>query len=85
MPERTTLKRLVHVQCRACSPLLLEAEQQMVHLLHSSRENEGFVLDTPFTTEEIDHVQHNLKPGKATRYNQVQPEHLKYGGAPLNI
>ena len=38
------------------SPLLLEAEQQLVHLVHSSRENEDFVLDTPFTSEEIDRL-----------------------------
>ena len=57
----------------------------MVHLLHSSRENEDFVLDTPFTAEEIDNVLHNLKLGKAAVYDQVQPEHLKYGGAALSI
>ena len=67
------------------SPLLLEAGQQMVHLTHSSRENEDFVLDTPFTSEEIDRVLHNLKPGKSAGHDQVQPEHLKYGGAALSL
>ena len=62
------------------SPLLLEAEQQMTHLLYNSRENEDLVLETPFTTKEIDHVLCNLKPGKAPGHDQVQPEHLKYGG-----
>ena len=68
-----------------CSPLLLEAEQQMVHLLHRSRENLDFVLDTPFSSEEIDRVLHNLKPGKSAGYDLVQPEHLKYGGAALSL
>ena len=63
----------------------LEAEQQMVHLVHSSRENEDFVLETPFTSEEIDSVLHNSKPGKSAGHDQVQPEHLKYGGAALSL
>ena len=67
------------------SPLLLKAKQQMTHLLYNSRGNEDFVLDTPFTTEEIDHVLHNLKRGKAPGHDQVQPEHLKYGGTALSI
>ena len=55
----------------------------MTHLLHNSRGNEDFVLDTPFSTEEIDHVLHNLKPEKAPGHDQVQPEYLKYGGTAL--
>ena len=57
----------------------------MVHLLHSSRENEDFILDTPFTSEEIDCVLQNLKPEKSAGYNQVPLEHLKYGGAAFSI
>ena len=47
----------------------------MVHLLH---------LDTPFSSEEIDRVLHNLKPGKSAGYG-LEPEHLKYGGAALSL
>ena len=57
------------------SLLLLAVEQQMVHLVQSSRENEDFVMDTLFTSEEIDRVLHNLKPGKSAGHDQVQPEH----------
>ena len=75
MPGRTTSKETVHAQRKTTLPLLLEAGQQMVHLTHSSRENEDFVTDTPFTSEEIDRVLHNLKPGKSAGHDQVQPEH----------
>ena len=57
----------------------------MIDLLHRSRENEDFVLDTPFTPEEIESVLRNLKLGKSAGYDQVQPEHLKYGGPALYI
>ena len=67
------------------SPALLEAQRQMIDLLYHSRENEDFVLDTPFTSEEIESVLRNLKLGKSAGYDQVQPEHLKYGGPTLYI
>ena len=57
----------------------------MIDLLRRSREIEDFVLDTPFTPEEIESVLRNLKLGKSAGYDQVQPEHLKYGGPALYI
>ena len=57
----------------------------MIDLLRRSREIEDFVLDTPFTPEEIESVLRNLKLGKSAGYDQVQPEHLKYGGPALYV
>ena len=64
--------------------LLLNSLRHLI-LLYNSRGNEDFVLDTPFATEEIDYVLHNLKPGKVPEHDQIQPEHMKYGAKALSI
>ena len=84
MPGRSTLN-LSSASVHDPSPALLEAQRQMIDLLHRSRENEDFVLDTPFTSEEIESLLHNLKLGKSAGYDQVQPEHLKYSGPTFYI
>jgi hypothetical protein len=69
----------------ADSPLLSDAKQQLKPLLVSSRENEDFVLDVSFCSEEIERVLRNLKSGRSAGHDKLQPEHLKYGGAALNL
>ena len=44
----------------------------------------SFVLDIPFSSE-IDYVLRNLKPRKSTEQDQVQSEHLKYGGTAISL
>ena len=57
----------------------------MEGLLQRSPENEDMVLDTPFTTEEVDNALRRLKSGKAAGHDMLQPEHLKYGGEAIRI
>ena len=41
------------------------------------------VLDTSFSTEEIEFVVKKLKCGKGGGADELQAEHLKYGGHPI--
>jgi len=43
------------------------------------------LLDTPFTTEEVDNALTRLKPSKAAGHDLLQPGHLKYGGEVIRI
>ena len=45
--------------------------------------NEDFIIETPFTIEEIDAVVSKLHNGKAVGHDDVTPEHMKFGGSSL--
>ena len=59
---------------------LQELDSHMLHLESQSRENEDFILDTPFTTEEVYGALKKLKRGKSPGPDDLLAEHLFEGG-----
>ena len=49
----------------------------------NSLDNEDYLFDVPFVTEEVDSVLKKLKLGKATGHDGIKAEHLMYGGPTL--
>ena len=62
------------------SSVMCSSEQEINKMMHDSFNNEDYLLDVPFTSEEVDSVLKKLKLGKAAGHDGVQGEHLKYGG-----
>ena len=49
-------------------------------LYNASLSNEEYLLDTPFTIEELERALHKLKIRKACGLEGLSAEHLKFGG-----
>ncbi len=65
------------------NPALAQRLVDIEELLGKSFTDEEFILDTPFTIEEVDAAVSKLQNGKAAGHDHVTPEHLKFGGASL--
>ena len=65
-------------------PLVMySSEDEVETLMLNSLDNEDYLLDVPFVSEEVDGVLKKLKLGKAAGHNGLRTEHLKYGGPML--
>ena len=59
------------------------SEDEVETLMLNSLDNEDYLFDVPFVTEEVDSVLKKLKLGKAAGHDGIKAEHLKYGGPTL--
>ena len=56
------------------------SEDDVAKLMLTSFENEDSLLDIPFLSDEVNVALGKLKTGKAAGHDEVQAEHLKFGG-----
>ena len=61
------------------------ANNEMQGMVTESFVNVETVLDVPFTAEEIEAAIKHLKVGKAGGDDDIQPEHIKFGGHQLTV
>ena len=61
------------------------ANSEMQGMVTESFVNVETVLDVPFTAEEIEAAIKHLKVGKAGGDDDIQPEHIKFGGHQLRV
>ena len=66
--------------CRVELPSLQELDSCMKDLYSQSRENKDFILDVPFTTEEVCAALKMLRRGKSPGSDSLLAEHLLEGG-----
>ena len=59
---------------------MYSSEDGVETLMLNSLDNEDYLLDVPFVSEEVDGVLKKLKLGKAARHDGLRAEYLKYGG-----
>ena len=57
----------------------------MQDLMTESFVNVETILDVPFTAEEIQTAIKHIKVGKAGEDDDIQPEHIKFGGHQLTV
>ena len=62
------------------SPQLMDLCNQVNGLLSQSMENEEFILDVPFSPEEVERAVKRLKKRKAPGHDNFLAEHLIEGG-----
>jgi hypothetical protein len=65
-------------------PSVKQQESELPHLEACSRLCEDFIFDTDITMEEIAMAVKSLKSGKSGGADDLNPEHLKYGGYALH-
>lgn len=63
-------------------PALLEFNERIKELdrISTDYDQKDFILDTPFSREEVEGAVESLKLGKAGGFDGLLPEHLRYGG-----
>ena len=59
--------------------VMYSSEDEVETLMLNSLDNEDYLLDVPFVSEEVDGVLNKLKLGKAAGHDGLRAEHLKYG------
>ena len=59
--------------------------KKMDDLATASLSNEEYILDVPFTLEEVAYAVNKLNSGKACGPDGISAEHLKLGGKPLHL
>ena len=59
--------------------VMYSSEDEVETLMLNSLDNEDYLLDVPFVSEEVDGVLKKLKLGKAAGHDGLRAEHLKYG------
>ena len=80
-----------HFKCLSAShdeeyPILDSFRKSVEDLSSQSWENDDeMILDVPFTLEEVEGAVRGLKRGKAGGCDNLQPEHICFGGASLSL
>ena len=59
---------------------LQQLKKKMDDLATGSLSNEEYILDVPFTLEEVAYAVNKLKTGKASGPDSISAEHLKLDG-----
>ena len=63
---------------------LMLTTKTLASYIKQSAQNTDMFLGNPLTEKEVHDVCHNLKCGKAGGFDELVPEHYKYGGHALS-